>query len=125
MKLTPSSPGRNYAVIREYIENETLSPNETEPVKRSTFSKIRRSTFGRSRGVDSTASKTIAGLDGANHSADRKHSQKEALDVLLKMEVNQHDPSGATKPYRLIVPALMCEKAAADNDNWSHEGGWI
>lgn len=125
MKLTPSSPGRNYAVIREYVEDETLSPNETEPVKRSTFSKIRRSTFGRSQKVDPTVSKTIAGLDGANLSADRKHSQKEALDVLLKMEVSQHDPSGATKPYRLIVPALICEKAAADNDNWSHEGGWI
>lgn len=99
--------------------------NEAEPVKRLTFSKIRRNTFKRLQKVDPTVYKTVAGLDGGNMSADQRYSQKEALDIVLKMEVNQHDPSGATKPYRLIVPALKCETSAADNDNWSQEGGWI
>lgn len=116
--------GRNYAVIREYVESETLSPSETEPVKRSTFSKIRRNTFKRSQKADLTPNKTVAGLDGANLSTSQ-NDQREALDVVLKMEVNQHDPSGATKPYRLVVPALKCERAAADGDSWSHDGGWI
>lgn len=112
-------------MIREYVQDETLYLNETGPVKRSTFSKIRRNTFKRSQKADPTASKAIAGLDGANLSAGQNDHQKEALDVVLKMEVNQHDPSGVTKPYRLIVPALKCERAAADGDSWSHDGGWI
>lgn len=28
------------------------------------------------------------------------------LDIILNCEVNQHDPSGITEPYRLLVPAL-------------------
>ncbi|KAF2835501.1 hypothetical protein M501DRAFT_436678 [Patellaria atrata CBS 101060] len=28
------------------------------------------------------------------------------LDIVLNVEVNQHDPSGITTPYRLLVPAL-------------------
>lgn len=125
LEINIEFPGRNYAVIREYVEDETLSPSETEPVKRSTFSKIRRSTFKRSQKADLTLNKTVAGLDGANLSTSRNGHQREALDVVLKMEVNQHDPSGATKPYRLVVPALKCERAAADGDSWSHDGGWI
>lgn len=31
---------------------------------------------------------------------------KDALEVVLKVEVNQKNPDGATKPYRLIIPSL-------------------
>lgn len=31
------------------------------------------------------------------------------LDISLNMEVDQHDPSGSTQPYRLLVPALWYE----------------
>lgn len=125
LKLTTGDPGRNYAVIRGYAADETLLSNETEPVKRSTFSKIRRSTFKKAQKADPMINKTIAGMDGAHVSTGQNDSRKEALDVVLMMEVNQNDPSGVTKPYRLIVPALKCDKAAANDDSWSHDGGWI
>lgn len=97
-------------------------------MKRSTFSKIRKTTFRKSRKADSTVNMTVASLDGGNVSVGHvdPHTRKEALDVVLRMEVNQKDPSGNTKPYRLIVPVLKCEKATANDDSHSDDhGGWI
>jgi hypothetical protein len=37
------------------------------------------------------------------------------LDICLNMEVDQKDPAGITKPYRLLVPALWYEGAADIN----------
>ncbi|KAI7548109.1 hypothetical protein KC331_g4611 [Hortaea werneckii] len=37
------------------------------------------------------------------------------LDISLNMEINQQDPSGATMPYRLLVPALDYDGEADDN----------
>jgi hypothetical protein len=37
------------------------------------------------------------------------------LDICLNMEVDQKDPAGATKPYRLLVPALWYEGDADMN----------
>lgn len=34
------------------------------------------------------------------------------LDISLNMEIDQRDPSGATRPYRLLVPALWYEGGA-------------
>lgn len=115
-------------MIREYVEGDALS-DETKPAKRSTFSKIRRGTFRKSQKTDPTINTTIAGLDGASASTgqiDHPEMKKGALDVILRMEVNQKDPSGDTKPYRLIVPTLKCEKpASVDGSHSDDHGGWI
>ncbi|KHJ30452.1 putative metallo-dependent phosphatase [Erysiphe necator] len=34
-----------------------------------------------------------------------------SLDICMNMEINSRDPTGATMPYRLIVPALFCNEA--------------
>jgi len=48
------------------------------------------------------------------------------LDVVLRMEVDQKDPAGDTKPYRLLVPALRYERDAADGGlHDGSGGGWI
>lgn len=31
---------------------------------------------------------------------------KDALEVVLRVEVNQKNPDGVTKPYRLVIPSL-------------------
>lgn len=43
------------------------------------------------------------------------------LDISLNMEVDQHDPSGATSSYRLLVPALWYE-GEPDVNTARHEG---
>jgi hypothetical protein len=70
-----------------------------------------------------------AGLGGnfSSQKAGSEVSRKDSLDVVLRMEVDQRDPSGNTKPYRLIVPALKCEKTVADGEIHTSDngGGWI
>lgn len=123
--------GRNYAIIREYSSAEApLEPLEMQPTKRSTFAKIRKATFGKPSKGDPSSSAPAAVLDRANSSSQKANSEgstKDALDVVLRMEVNQKDPSGNTKPYRLIVPVLKCERAAAGGGAGSSDsgGGWI
>lgn len=129
LKLIPEPPGRNYAIIREYGEGDTFSSDDTKPVKRSTFSRIRKSTFLKSQKTSSAANTTLVGLEETNVSTgriDRAQMKKGALDVTLRMEVNQKDPSGDTKPYRLIIPTLNYERATVGNDSHSDDhGGWI
>lgn len=53
-----------------------------------------------------------AGLDGAAGSTlelDPHELMRDGLQVTLRMEINQHDPSGATKPYSFNIPALVVE----------------
>lgn len=54
-----------------------------------------------------------AGLDGAVGSSeymDPHEVMRDGLQVTLRMEINQRDPSGATKPYSFNVPALTVER---------------
>lgn len=34
---------------------------------------------------------------------------RDALEVILRVEINQKNPDGATKPYRLLVPPLVTQ----------------
>jgi hypothetical protein len=65
----------------------------------------------------------------ANFSTENFNSddpRKNALSIILRMEVNQRDPAGITVPYQLIVPALSCEVGAADGEGHANDnGGWI
>jgi hypothetical protein len=126
--LTPEPPGRNYAVIREYVEDGSIS-DETKPTKRSTFSKLRKNTFKKSQKADPDVNVNLVGLNRENSDRGQKEimeTKTDALDVILRMEINQKDPSGHTKPYRLIVPILKYERPFTDsgvqNDG---NGGWI
>ncbi|PWW78854.1 hypothetical protein C7212DRAFT_349410 [Tuber magnatum] len=125
-------PRRNYAIICEYSASEaSLSKTTQPPVQRSTFSKIKKATFGakKSNKPDPLSSVTVAGMDGANTSSPKVAADqlgRDALYVVLRMEVNQKDPAGNTKPYRLLVPALKYGRDAADGDVHSEGGGgWI
>ena len=44
-----------------------------------------------------------------HHTDDGHIDLASGLDIVLNMEVNQHDPAGITMPYRLLVPALRYE----------------
>jgi hypothetical protein len=125
-------PRRNYAIIREYSAAiAPLSETAQPPVKRSTFSKIKGATFGsnKSNKPDPLSNVRMAGVDGANTNGPKAVADRlggDALDVVLRMEVDQKDPAGNTKPYRLLVPALKFEEDAADGG--AHDGGgggWI
>lgn len=115
-------------MIREYIEDGSIS-DETKPIKRSTFSKIRRHTFKKSQKADPAVSVNLIELNRENSNRGQKEiveTKTDALDVILKMEMNQKDPSGYTKPYRLTVPVLKYERPFSEtgiqNDG---SGGWI
>lgn len=52
------------------------------------------------------------GADGTLDGQEAGHINLEGgLDISLMMEMDQHDPSGITVPYRLLVPALWYEGA--------------
>ncbi|THY09912.1 hypothetical protein D6D03_00063 [Aureobasidium pullulans] len=57
-----------------------------------------------------------ASTKGGSNGEDIGHINLEyGLDICLNMEVDQKDPAGVTKPYRLLVPALWYEGAADIN----------
>ncbi|KAI5847199.1 hypothetical protein DFP73DRAFT_572498 [Morchella snyderi] len=121
-------PRRNYAVIREYVEDGSIS-DETKPTKRSTFSKLKKNTFKKSQKADPHVNVNFVGPTPENSGSGQKEiieTKTDALDVILRMEISQKDPSGHTKPYRLIVPTLQYERPFRDsgvqNDG---NGGWI
>lgn len=47
------------------------------------------------------------------------------LDIVLHCEVDQHDPSGATEPYRLLVPALWYDGSSDREKLDANEAGGI
>ncbi|KXS99587.1 hypothetical protein AC578_2202 [Pseudocercospora eumusae] len=87
------------------------SPQNAEP-ERPTF-KRRPTNF--SEKDARRAFKAAGHIDGAAD-ADFGHIDLEGgLDISLCMEVNQHDPSGVTVPYRLLVPALTYQGSGDPN----------
>lgn len=60
-------------------------------------------------GFDGTA-ESITGL--GNH-----EMMKDALAVTINAEINQKNPSGATKAYRYLVPALLSERESIKRIN--------
>jgi len=107
--------GRNYCIISPHDPEGTNAELEQKPIKESTFSKIRKSTFKRSR-KDPPANTfpSEGGMDGAGASTmnlDSNKLMRDGLQVTLRVEIDQHDPSGATKAYRFAIPALQGEQA--------------
>ena len=49
-----------------------------------------------------------------HHTADGHIDLASGLDIVLNVEVNQHDPAGITMPYRLLVPALHYEEEVGE-----------
>lgn len=47
------------------------------------------------------------------------------LDVVIKCEINQKDPAGMTRPYRLLVPALWYQGEGDLNAAEHRKIGWI
>jgi hypothetical protein len=91
---------------------------------------MKKATFGKPSKGNSMSSATIATLDGANSSSQKvgfEGPKKDALEVVLRVEIDQRDPSGSTKPYQLVVPTLKCEKTATGGGVGSGDsgGGWI
>lgn len=117
--------------MREYSAAEApLSETSQPPVKRSTFSKLKKATFGTKLNKSGTMSNiAVAGIGGANTSSPEVAAGRlggDVLDVVLRMEVDQKDPAGDTKPYRLLVPALRYERDVADGGvHDGSGGGWI
>lgn len=63
-----------------------------------------------------TSTSVPNGFDGASELG--KHEiMKDALAVTINAEINQKDPSGATKPYRYLVPALLSERESTERVN--------
>lgn len=103
--------GRNYCVISPHDpKNCSRTSVEIQQFKRSTFERIKRTTFKRSQPSRSAESfPQERGFDGAAESTERLHPSdliQNSLEISLRMEINQRDPSGETKPYRFIIPAL-------------------
>lgn len=50
----------------------------------------------------------VPGIDAEGNEVEVNHQVNldGALDIILNCEVSQHDPSGITEPYRLLIPAL-------------------
>jgi len=94
-------PRRNYCTLSEYDPNQ--EPEVTELSKAS--SRIGIPKFFKSGSQKKgTAPQNPGKLK--QETADTPQTGKDALEVVLRVEVNQKNPDGATKPYRLIIPSL-------------------
>ncbi|KAF8456342.1 hypothetical protein BGX38DRAFT_1248916 [Terfezia claveryi] len=97
-------PRRNYCTLGEYDPNQ--DPEVEELSKASSRIGIpkflRSSTQKKGTGLSGKSKQDIiARPQGAN--------AVDALEVILRVEVNQKNPDGATKPYRLIIPPLTTQ----------------
>jgi hypothetical protein len=55
------------------------------------------------------------GLDGAGGSRialDPHELMKDGIQATLRVQIDQRDPSGATRPYTFAIPALTCDSNA-------------
>lgn len=110
-------PRRNYCTIYPYNPDEADVGINLKPKKTSTLSKIRRSTFGRKQSdINKPADFVMeGGLDGAGGSRialDPHELMKDGIQATLRVQIDQRDPSGATRPYTFAIPALTCDSNA-------------
>ena len=93
-----------------------MEPEKKKKVpRRSTFAVFKKRPTGRFKPKSRTTTDLSrqGGLDGAGASTvvlDTNEVMKEGLQVTLRVEINQRDPSGRTKAYGFSIPALKCEK---------------
>ena len=103
--------GRNYCIINSYDPDSSNVGFETKKTKKSAFSKIVKPLKMKSEpsavhlpgdaGLEVAAGSTV---DLAPHEL-----MRDGLQVTLRMEIDQHNPSGETKPYSFKVPTLVVE----------------
>lgn len=102
--ISNSIAGRNYCTLSEYDPNQ--DPEVEELAKAS-------SRIGIPKFFRSGTQKKGTGFSGKSKQ-DTTDSPlganvADALEVILRVEANQKNPDGATKPYRLIVPPLTTQ----------------
>lgn len=108
-------PRRNYCTISPHDPESEGAELETATAQKSRFAKIRQNTFGKS---SDKAAKPVAGdnfareggLDGAGSSkvmTDPIEMMRDGLQVTIRVEIDQKNKQGVTKPYRFAVPALV------------------
>ncbi|KAK3720827.1 hypothetical protein LTR37_003490 [Vermiconidia calcicola] len=120
MSLT-GGPGRLIRRLSSSSRNKTResrsnsltgpAPNSSGRASLDTGREQRPSFLRRPTNLSERAIRTAAAKGGApdEEGDEGAINLKGGLDITLNMEVDQNDPSGATQPYRLLVPALWYE----------------
>jgi hypothetical protein len=81
------------------VSNHNATGASQDDFERPTF--LRRPT-----NLSEKAIRKAMAKGGPEDSIDMHIDLRDGLDISLCMEIDQHDPAGATMPYRLLVPAL-------------------
>ena len=106
--ISNSITGRNYCTLGEYDPNQ--DPEVEELSKASSRIGIpkffRSSTQKKGTGLSGKSKQDISDSPQGANAVD-------ALEVILRVEVSQKNPDGATKPYRLIIPPLTAQNYEA------------
>ena len=108
-------PRRNYCTISPHDPDDNEGAElETSAAQQSTFTKMRKGTFGRSSGKGpAPAGDNFGQVDGAGASrvaVDPNELMRDGLQVTICVEINQKDKEGATMPYKFAVPALVTDE---------------
>jgi len=62
----------------------------------------------------SDLSHSVDGAAASTPTLDLDEVMRDGIQVALRVEINQKDPTGATKPYRFNIPPLRCDPGALD-----------
>lgn len=94
--------GRNYCTLGEYDPNQDPEVEGLCKASSRIGKLFRSNTQKKGTGFLGKSKQDTADSSQGANTAD-------ALEVILRVEVNQKNPDGATKPYRLIIPPLTTQ----------------
>ena len=109
IRFTDTAPGRNYCTLNEYDPNRTEELPELNKTT-SRIGSIPRFLKGGKKGKgkkDKQEGPPPSSGQGRPGVPDILFMNRDALEVTIRVEVNQRRPDGDTKPYRLLVPTLQ------------------
>jgi len=101
--ISNSITGRNYCTLGEFDTNQDPEVEELSKASSRIIPKFFRSSGQKKgTGLSGKSKQDIADSPQGANAVD-------ALEVILRVEINQKNPDGATKPYRLIIPPLTTQ----------------
>ncbi|KAI5273272.1 hypothetical protein E4T47_03448 [Aureobasidium subglaciale] len=101
--------------MKAYGPNQTVGDDDGESYFPQTPSRPINQFHRRPTDLSEKAAITASAKGGPAGEQSGHINLESGLDICLHMEVDQKDPAGITKPYRLLVPALWYEGAADVN----------
>lgn len=97
------------------IQNTSSSSLVVAPLKKSVFGSL-RGKKNRGSGQSSTSLPRNVTLDGvvdSKETAGASELMKDSLQITIRVEIDQKNPSGKTKPYRFLIPVLNYDDSSS------------